>query len=339
MVLFHFQSAIPAAVPLLFDHLFRHGYLAVDFFFELSGYVIALNYAAHFSVWTLAANRRFLGLRIARIYPLHLCMLVVFIVNPIAIVVFSRQGTLGSGYNLDYFLLSLVLMQNWGFTTQLDWNVPAWSISTEWFAYLLFPALAWISSRWLRGPARAALAAVTLLVALAAVCLFNGTTLGGEIPRLGLVRCVIEFAIGISLFQFRAYLPRAGFGDAAGLLATLCFVAFAVFSMPDYALMPLGFAALIIASTDEESVLARLLGNRQLEWLGLISYSTYLVHYFVKGWVKFLLVRPGMPWEVPLFAYLSVTAVASVFLYRWIEVPGRRKLRDVLARRPLSKTA
>jgi len=52
-----------------------------------------------------------------------------------------------------------------------------------------------------------------------------------------------------------------------------------------------------------------------------------MAHYFVRDWVKFLLVRDGIGVAVQLTAYVLATALASVILYRWIEVPGRRRLR------------
>src|SRR5207253_1604119 len=87
--------------------------------------------------------RRFFVARFARIYPLHAFMMAVLLLNPLA-QLFSRAGLDDARYDPSYFFLSLLMIQNWGFTGHLAWNIPAWSISTEWFAYFLFPPFAYL---------------------------------------------------------------------------------------------------------------------------------------------------------------------------------------------------
>ncbi len=317
-----------------------HGYLAVDLFFELSGFVIALNYADRFAKWDLKQNFGFFGLRIARVYPLYLFMLIMFVSNPLAIYLFSRQGDVGSRYSVSYFILSLFMAQNWGFTNRLAWNIPAWSISAEWFAYLVFPILAWCSARWLVRASRTLIILATLMALLALSCVFNGRGLGAYIAQFGLLRCLLEFSIGILIYKLRVQLGSASrYAADASLCAVACGLIYAVVAVPDYVVMPLGFAALILALTYPSSFLSRLLDNRPLELVGLISYSTYLVHYFVKDWVKFVLVRPHVPWEFPVGAYIVVTAGMSILLYRWIEVPGRKTLRSIFLQRNKNRSS
>ena len=76
-----------------------------------------------------------------------------------------------------------------------------------------------------------------------------------------------------------------------------------------------------------------MLALRVFELLGLISYSTYLVHVFVKDWVKFLLVKPTVPVWAYSLAYIAITLAASIVLYRMVEVPGRRLFRTLISRR------
>src|SRR3954454_1602091 len=79
VVLYHFRDEFPRGY-LATDlyNLLRHGHLAVDFFFALSGFIIALNYAEKFRTFRLADYRQFLILRLGRIYPLYLFMLILF---------------------------------------------------------------------------------------------------------------------------------------------------------------------------------------------------------------------------------------------------------------------
>ena len=142
VVIFHFRQLLPANTPAILQTIAAQGYIAVDLFFVLSGCVITLNYATWFRRPTPRAYANFLALRLARIYPLHVVMMLFYLLTAIVLALASHHPTLGPEYNPTYFLLSLVLLQNWGFTNDTAWNVPAWSISTEWFAYLIFPLLA-----------------------------------------------------------------------------------------------------------------------------------------------------------------------------------------------------
>jgi len=339
VVLFHYREALPGWVPAPILDLVAQGYLAVDLFFLLSGYVIALNYAGEFSRLSLASIRRFLILRLGRIYPLHLFMLLLFLLNPIAILLFSAAATPGLRYEPVYFVLSLFLIQNWGFTDNLAWNVPSWSISTEWAAYLLFPLLALGLHRAARNAAVTLCLAGTLLAVLAVSASLSGLdNLGSNIPGFGLLRCLLGFATGMLLWRLRVLWSASAFGG--GNLATLCAAACTTlyaaspWAIHDFIIMPLGFTLLIWALTDDAALLSRMLQVSWLRAIGTVSYSTYLVHYFVKDWVNFLLVRPGIPESLPILCYLAVTAVASALLYAWIEVPGRKIGRDLVSGSP-----
>jgi peptidoglycan/LPS O-acetylase OafA/YrhL len=59
-----------------------------------------------------------------------------------------------------------------------------------------------------------------------------------------------------------------------------------------------------------------------------------MVHYFVKEWVKFLLVRDGVPDSVVFFTFVVSTFVASTALYRWVEVPAQRSIRGLISGSP-----
>src|SRR4051794_77871 len=137
VVLFHFRNELPNEFFNTTAHnVIAHGHLAVDLFFALSGFVIALNYADKLKIFTRVEYIRFLVMRFGRIYPLYLFMLLLFIINPLAIHFFSSNHSLDSRYDPVAYLLSLALIQHWGFYNKLTWNIPAWSISTEWAAYM-----------------------------------------------------------------------------------------------------------------------------------------------------------------------------------------------------------
>ncbi|MFL5337706.1 MAG: acyltransferase family protein, partial [Geminicoccaceae bacterium] len=143
VVLFHLRLLLAPWLPSAAIALLDQGNLAVDLFFVLSGFVIALNYGDRLASGRATPTRAdiadFLFRRFARIYPLHLLILLGFAAY------FGAAILLGSATVAEqdpgYFLASLFLVQNWGFLHALKWNVPAWSISTEACAYLLFPLL------------------------------------------------------------------------------------------------------------------------------------------------------------------------------------------------------
>jgi peptidoglycan/LPS O-acetylase OafA/YrhL len=335
VVLYHFRDAMPGDPDGVAGRLAAHGYLAVDLFFVLSGFVIALNYTATLAALTPGSYARFLGLRLARIYPLHLLMLLLFLLDPLAIALFAHRPIAAAQYSPLYYVLSLGLMQNWGFVGGPIWNVPAWSISTEWAAYLLFPLLARFVAPRLGSPLRALAWVGGALLLLGLIAARSVPTLGGDIARFGLFRCLAEFAAGAgicALYRQRALAARWDAGAALAGAAVLA-GAYCAVPMPDYAPMPAAFALLIYALARAPQGIERLPGARLLEAVGTVSYATYMVHYFVRAWVRFLLVgHDGHAGPPALTAYLLLTAAGSVLLYRTVELPGRHALRALVNR-------
>src|SRR5947209_15296669 len=125
------------------------GYIGVDFFFVLSGFVLTWSWRPDVSA------RRFWWNRVARIWPLHLTTMVIALVLVADQV--SRPGVLGT-------LANLVLLQAWvpDQHVYFGYNAVAWSLSCEVFFYLSFPVLARAISR-LSARARLGLVAVVVL--------------------------------------------------------------------------------------------------------------------------------------------------------------------------------
>ncbi len=337
VVVFHFRESLPQGTPDIVRRLSDRGYLAVDLFFILSGYVIALNYGHWFAREPFSMRRyaQFLARRLSRIYPLHAFMLIAFLTVPLATTLFSHQGA-PDDLRLGYYGLSFLLMQNWGIDFGLAWNVPAWSISTEWFAYLAFPLLVIgsfrVSTSW---RSSAVFLAVLLAVLDVAVASISPAGLGYTGQLFGLLRCVLEFCIGIGVFRLGTGRRQTAAERAAALtIAVAGFAIFALEPVADFLIMPPAFAALVHGLSGEDGAVARALRAAPLQWLGVVSYSTYLSHYFLKTWTKFILVRPGVPDGLPFGAYIFAVLLASALLYRWVEQPGQRWLRGQLSRVP-----
>jgi peptidoglycan/LPS O-acetylase OafA/YrhL len=145
VMLYHFQGSLAVVgllVPVLHEVL-RVGRLGVDLFFALSGFILTHTYLTRLGPKiTWPGTRHFWWLRLARIYPVHFVML-----NVAGIAVVAQQkfgsATVGSRDWLTptSYLKQVLLVHEWGPNPQRGWNYPAWSLSMEWLAYLLFPLL------------------------------------------------------------------------------------------------------------------------------------------------------------------------------------------------------
>ena len=196
VVLFHTRGAMPWLPSPVLAALGK-GYLAVDFFFLLSGFVIYLSVHRAFLDRGFAAVPAFFRRRLARIYPLYALMLAL---TAAFAALLSATGRDASGYPWREVPLHIAMLQNWGFTSNLSWNHPAWSISTELAAYLLFPLIV-VTIPIARMPRWALAFGVIAAIAIMAACLRAGglTDLGQDIPRFGLIRCLFEFTAGLML--------------------------------------------------------------------------------------------------------------------------------------------
>lgn len=165
------------------------GYQGVDLFFGLSGFIIAHHYAEKLRVFSWAGYRDYLWARIARVYPLHLVMLMTVLLLVKAAPLFGFTINRGTDYLWSGFFKNLLLVQAWEFPARVNWNHFAWSISAEWFAYLLAPlfvALIWARQR------------VFSLIGLG-TDLFNDRATGGHIPEQFSAKrlCIIPHYRGI----------------------------------------------------------------------------------------------------------------------------------------------
>ncbi|AJP74213.1 acyltransferase [Sphingomonas hengshuiensis] len=326
VVLFHLRHAL-IGVPAPLMAVFAHGYLAVDFFFLLSGLVIWLSYADRVRSGGWAAVPQFLRRRVARIWPLHLVMLGGAVALALAM---RATGRAAPDFPFAELPLHLLLLQNWGFTDALAWNVPAWSISCELAAYLVFPLLAFAID-WRRVPS-IALAAIGIALLLALHGLFashGATQLGQAIPRLGVARCILEFGcgtiVGALWLRWRATwrTPAA----LAGLVAILLATSWIGGVLPETLAMPAAFAAALLALALTAGRTGNPLEGAALHYLGMISYATYLSHYLLWFTFKLALVEDPRAVGWPLIGlYLLLVLGASITLYHLVERPAQRWL-------------
>jgi peptidoglycan/LPS O-acetylase OafA/YrhL len=314
VVLYHIRGSI-AGLPPRAEAVLAKGYLAVDFFFLLSGFVIWLTWGPRLYAQGMRAVPGFWRKRVARIWPLHALMLAFAAMLALLLVASGRHDP---AFPFAELPLHVLLIQNWGYTDALRWNDPAWSISSEAAAYLLFPILA-CTIDWRRLPAAALVAIAAALLIGLHVVMRDQLSLGSDIPRFGLARCLAEFGCGTVLAALYLRRPSIVWPAIVGAVALAALVAGA----PETATVPAAFAALLLLLALTAGLRGNPLETRVIHYLGDISYATYLSHFLL--WKAFKLVRDAG--AVPggmIAAYLLLVLAASIALYHLWERPAQR---------------
>ncbi len=340
VVLYHYWPNLTLGAQ---PALVAKGYLGVELFFVLSGFILCHVYLAPFEEGGFS-YADFLWARLARIYPMHLAML-------LGIGLLGGAALLG-GLSIDRDVVSLAalpanlaLVQAWGFSPVAGWNHPSWSISAEWFAYLTFPLFALAAMALRARPRLAVLAAIALLTSLYAYFpFFAGFALTRATIAWGALRIVPCFAYGCALYLLwrshaarrRAALACAGLFGAAAVLG-------AQFGAPD-SLTVLAFGGLIVSLAQASRAGSRLGTNAVAVYLGEISYSIYMMCIpwqllFVNLVVKFLhLPSKQLPWPIWIIYAVSLIPLAALS-HLLIEKPARLRMKTWWESRPTHKLA
>ncbi|MBM3928705.1 MAG: acyltransferase [Sphingomonadales bacterium] len=325
VVLYHIRLSI-AGLPAGIVHALSFGYLAVDFFFLLSGFVIWLAWGGRLRGGRGGTTVEFLRRRIARIWPLHAVVLTGTVLMALTLAATGRSNP--EQYPFGDLPLHYLLLQNWGFA-YLAWNDPAWSISCELFAYLLFACVAGrVDLDRLSTPALLG-AGAALVLLLHAIFRARGLAhLGDAIPQMGLVRCVLQFGCGATIgalwlrHRDRPVAVAAATGVSALVLgATLAGV------LPETLGIPASFAALLLLLALTAGRRGNPFEGRAIHYLGEISFATYLAHYPLWTAFKLVFVADADAVPPPLIAlYLAMVLAASVVLYHGVERPAQRAI-------------
>jgi peptidoglycan/LPS O-acetylase OafA/YrhL len=334
VVLFHYWPKLAASsTPMLV----QKGYLGVELFFILSGFILCHVYRTNLEQGRFSYGG-FLWARLARVYPLHLATL-------------TGMGLLAGGATLAGFAVdpnvmswealpaNLLMVHAWGFAPVAGWNHPSWSISAEWFAYLTFPLFAWAALALRSRPALALGAAIAFLVGIYAIFeALAGFPLTQATIQWGALRIVPCFALGCAMHSIwkarparnrNAAIVGAAFSGASVIVA-------ASVGAPD-ALIVVGLAFVIwffgrLAQTGSNAF-----AEAPLIYLGEISYSVYMICVpwkvvFVNVASRILQVNnEQLPLGVWLVFILSVIPLAAAS-YHLIERPARDRLKLVSGR-------
>ena len=321
----HFRSG-QQPLYFMFMLLYEYGYLAVDLFFCLSGFVFFWLYTEKISTRQISGKEFFI-LRFSRLYPLHFVTLLLVTVGQL--VYWSIAGTtfVYVKNDLYHFVLHLCFLSNVGLETGLSFNGPVSSVSIEVVLYTIF----FVLCRLVRPRALVALA-----VSLAGFILLRKVnqpvSLGVGAFFLG--GCVYYLYRYLLAVRARVALTRA---IAIGALLSWDVVILAMFVdlsevsvlrwYAEFALFPVTILALALAETDRGPLWAR------FKLLGDISYSTYLLHFPLQLLVAIVAISAWVPRAtflspVALLAFFAALIGVAVLSHRYFEMPMQRWLRS-----------
>lgn len=329
VVIHHFVISEPLGAVLpnkaWIDFAFFHNsWLFVDLFFVLSGIVISINYVQ--SGFGEFDFRDFVTRRVARIYPLHIVMLLAFLSFRLL-----KLGLVGMGLlhvlppeqavnNAYSFFVNVLLLHALGFVDYLSWNGPSWSISAEFYTYLVFGGVVILAQKF-RDLRVVYLSSLLLVFASLFFILFVLQRDTIEFQANGIVRCILSFFVGVLAVRVVALVPRnvstgaqtiCQVGAAAATIAIVCLVG--VDGRISF-LAPIVLAVLLgslMAFPGRE--LPDLLSVQPLVWLGKRSYSIYMVHALVLVLIEYFARAVGMQ-RLQLLDHAVAGTAASLLLF------------------------
>ncbi len=335
---------------LYWQPLIRNAWLFVDFFFVLSGFVIAHAYGARLEKGP--EIKAFVLRRFGRLWPLHAAMLLALIGLELAHLVIAHWHPIAgerAAFTADRspyaILTNLFLVQSLGLHPTETWNGPAWSISVEFYTYLIFAVACFLAPRFRT-------LSSLLLAILGVVVLARFSRYGmRETFDWGIARCLYGFFTGVLTYEVWQTGRTKHFGgtlaEAAMLAAVIAFLTFVPGNRTlEYLATPL-FALAVLAFAGERGIVSRLLTSRPAAALGRWSYSIYMVHTLVLA-VLFSALHTGeiafhSQWLIDLkdgrailelgsgpaddalmLLYLAAAVALAALTWRWIERPGQR---------------
>lgn len=296
-------------------------------FFTLSGFVIMHVYQQRMSTVTDYLN--YMKYRLARIYPLHVTTLALFVTIGLLI---SLLGHHAWWFNANDISENLLLVHAWNLTHHLDFNYPSWSVSAEFFVYLLFPVFL-LATNLLGAWGTLVLA---LLFGYADSVFFQEFHLGPwnfATYNFGCLRAVPSFLAGMAVYrlalgQFSKLVVPAWLAHGMAI-ATIPMMWFGAPS----SLVLVTFVLVIFALAKAEPSMPGVFSKPLPRALANCSYGFYMLHAFVAaimiGFVAKVL-HLDDSWKYGLaVAAIPVTTALSVASFRFFETPTRKYLSAV----------
>ena len=357
LVLYHYCEGHSYRGLHVFDLFIAKSYLWVEFFFGLSGFILTYVYGSRArDFWNWKTYSGFLKARLARLYPLHLFMLLFILYLLVTLRFLAHEGGYVSIYDQAYhpvltfwsFIANLFLVQAWNLFHSLTWNGVAWFVSIEFLLCLLFPVYITVS----RGGVWAGLLLVIAgFGGLLALDLTN--THGLDITfHNGAFRGMGDFAIGVGMatiygrVRIRAGEPLPAYAHTiiqaiivTALLYTIYHSGWSHQWRDIYLVPPM--MALIFALAFDRGWVARLFQTAPLQKVGEWSYAIYLGQTAWLQLIRFIQQRfyppddtivmgyrwPDFIWWLEPIGLVIVCLIWGALLATFIEEPASRYLR------------
>ncbi|EMH4032091.1 glucans biosynthesis protein [Klebsiella oxytoca] len=311
------------------NYPFQNAYISVDFFFILSGFVLAHVYGIAIASGSMS-NSKFIFYRFARMYPLHIASMVA-----VGIIYWVSQRGLPFEEPLFSGVANIFLLQNMGFVSGWSWNDPSWSISVEFWVSVFF--VPWFIQRVKTN--------VLLLISLmcyASLYIAYGSLMVGHeimygIVTSGFIRCIAGVALGISICRMAQWLPSRELNNGQSfILGSVDLLLFAVIINLVYQTTPVGklsflpiplIALLMLSLANSNSWFHKVIGNKVAVWLGDVSYSVYLIHTPIILIMGAILPSINLSFTTKLIIFIVFTLVLSQIVHRYFERPCYERLK------------
>jgi peptidoglycan/LPS O-acetylase OafA/YrhL len=364
VVVLHYRDLL-GPLPVAVRALIVGGQYGVTFFFVLSGFILTYKYETWFeggvrsdSFW------KFQKYRFAKIYPIYLLGLLLD--TPWQFIAHIYHGS-AAGKGLEYWaswLINALGMQSWipGIPYTLVWNTPAWSVSSEFFFYLTFPWICYVLASKVRSAAWMALMLAALLVISALIyaavvhALYVMWDLSWDVrysvqhytPLLRLPEFIAGCMAG-QIFLGSRRVPSSPQNFLFGsqwrrngvLMICLALILWRVLTPPytgpvqelwlidnavKFSIFVLPFIGIIFAVASGPTLLSTPLSWPLMVLLGEASYALYITHWTGQSVMQMgFMAAYKSPAMSVAFIFLSV--VMSVLLFKYFETPMRLKLR------------
>jgi peptidoglycan/LPS O-acetylase OafA/YrhL len=322
----------------LYDDIFYEGYIGVSFFFILSGFVLAYSYHHKILSGEVKFSQFWLA-RFARIYPLHLLTLMIAV--PLSLGGDATEW-------INRLVLNIFLIQSFVPSDDIYFyfNSVSWSISDEWFFYLMFPFLVFFMLR------RRYLKFLPFILLLIPISLFLVKESYHEkyfyinpLLRLG------DFLLGKLLF--RLYNKRRDIeilnNTRVATIVEVGSILFLAIFLYYHKNIPQGFRyscyywppmiLLIYTFAYSKGLVSKMLSNKVLVYLGEISFGFYMIHMLVLRYYQYIPKKiPALAGILPTnhnaaFIILGISLAASMFLYKYYEKPANSFIKKKLGPR------
>ena len=348
----HFLDSGGATAASWAYNIVHTGYIGVQFFFVLSGFILTYTYR---DLSAAGDRRAFWIARFARVYPVYVLGLLAVAPFIVYWTFFSANPAADAASFVQTGFTQLLLLQAWTPAAALTWNTPGWSLSVEAFFYLLFPyllaALSRMTTRELVACGLAAFASSQVVAYALDLSQLDGAnavaatdpppwgfwvTCLASLPLLRLPEFVIGIVAGIVFLRHPEMIrPYAGAITMLSLAACALILAVASPFIPLLHIFLAGLglpaAGLFVGLAATGGSLSRLLASGLVVRLGAASYAMYILHYPIALW----LTKAAAPYRARIDAfpitefvvYFVIVVLVSLCVYARIEEPMRRAIR------------